>query len=53
MGLDQSGLLPAPSTVIDRYWGKNYGEDAEQTLRDYKKFRTDTKITVVGEEGRQ
>jgi len=28
---------------------KNYNEDVEQTYRDYKKFRTDTKITVVGE----
>jgi hypothetical protein len=28
---------------------KNYNEDVEQTFRDYKKFRTDTKITVVGE----
>jgi hypothetical protein len=27
---------------------KNYIEDVEQTFRDYKKFRTDTKITVVG-----
>ncbi len=25
---------------------KNYNEDVEQTFRDYKKFRTDTKITV-------
>jgi hypothetical protein len=25
---------------------KNYNEDLEQTFRDYKKFRTDTKITV-------
>jgi len=29
---------------------KNYDEDIEQTFRDYRKFRTDTKITVVGEE---
>ena len=29
---------------------KSYDEDVEQTYRDYKKFRTDTKITVVGEE---
>jgi hypothetical protein len=29
---------------------KSYDEDIEQTYRDYKKFRTDTKITVVGEE---
>jgi len=28
---------------------KNYREDIEQTFRDYKKFRTDSKITVVGE----
>jgi hypothetical protein len=28
---------------------KNYNEDVEQTYSDYKKFRTDTKITVVGE----
>jgi len=28
---------------------KNYDEDVEQTFRDYKKFRADTKITVVGE----
>jgi hypothetical protein len=28
---------------------KNYDVDVEQTFRDYKKFRTDTKITVVGE----
>jgi hypothetical protein len=32
---------------------KNYDEDVEQLYRDYKKFRTDTKITVVGEENRQ
>ncbi len=25
---------------------KNYNEDVEQTFRDYKKFRTDTKITM-------
>jgi len=31
---------------------KSYDEDIEQTYRDYKKFRTDTKITVVGEENR-
>jgi len=29
---------------------KSYDEDIEQTYRDYKKFRTDTKITVVGEQ---
>jgi len=29
---------------------KNYREDVEQTFRDYKKFRTETKITVVGEQ---
>ncbi len=28
---------------------KNFNEDLEQTYRDYKKFRADTKITVVGE----
>ena len=28
---------------------KNFDEDLEQTFRDYKKFRTDTKFTVVGE----
>ncbi|MGA8539295.1 MAG: hypothetical protein WB566_07325 [Terriglobales bacterium] len=28
---------------------KSYDDDVEQTYRDYKKFRTDTKITVVGE----
>ncbi|MFY9559129.1 MAG: hypothetical protein WAQ52_02745 [Terriglobales bacterium] len=28
---------------------KNFNEDVEQTYRDYRKFRTDTKITVVGE----
>ena len=28
---------------------KNYREDVEQSFRDYKKFRTETKITVVGE----
>jgi hypothetical protein len=28
---------------------KNASEDIEQTFRDYKKFRTDTKFTVVGE----
>lgn len=28
---------------------KNFNEDIEQTYRDYKKFRTDTKFTVVGE----
>jgi len=32
---------------------KNYIEDVEQTFRDYKKFRTDTKITVVGVESRE
>jgi hypothetical protein len=32
---------------------KNYDDDVEQTYRDYKKFRTDTKITIVGEENRQ
>jgi hypothetical protein len=28
---------------------KNYREDVEQTFRDYKKFRTESKITTVGE----
>jgi hypothetical protein len=28
---------------------KGYDDDVEQTFRDYKKFRTDTKMTVVGE----
>ncbi|MGA3090532.1 MAG: hypothetical protein ABSD75_18115 [Terriglobales bacterium] len=32
---------------------KSYDDDVEQTYRDYKKFRTDTKITVVGEEDRE
>ncbi|MGO9978431.1 MAG: hypothetical protein ACLPH5_04405 [Candidatus Sulfotelmatobacter sp.] len=32
---------------------KSYDEDIEETYRDYKKFRTDTKITVVGEESRE
>ncbi len=31
---------------------KNFNEDVEEVYRDYKKFRTDTKITVVGEESR-
>ena len=29
---------------------KNFDVNVEQTYRDYKKFRTDTKITVVGED---
>jgi hypothetical protein len=29
---------------------KSYDEDVEQTFRDYKKFRTDTKMTVNGEQ---
>jgi hypothetical protein len=29
---------------------KNYDDDVEQTYHDYKKFRTDTKMTVVGDE---
>jgi hypothetical protein len=29
---------------------KSYDEDVEQTYRDYKKFRTDTRITVIGEQ---
>ncbi len=32
---------------------KGVDEDIEQTYRDYKKFRTDTKITVVGEDNRE
>jgi hypothetical protein len=32
---------------------KSYDEDVEDVYRDYKKFRTDTKITVVGEENKQ
>jgi hypothetical protein len=28
---------------------KSYDEDVEQTYRDYRKFRTDTKMTVIGE----
>jgi hypothetical protein len=28
---------------------KGFNADVEQTFRDYKKFRADTKITVVGE----
>jgi hypothetical protein len=28
---------------------KTYREDVQQTFRDYKKFRTDSKITVLGE----
>jgi hypothetical protein len=30
---------------------KSYNLDVEQTYRDYKKFRTDTKVTLVGEDG--
>ena len=29
---------------------KSYDEDVEQIYRDYRKFRTDTKITVIGEQ---
>jgi hypothetical protein len=29
---------------------KSYDEDVEQTYRDYKKFRADSKITVIGEQ---
>ncbi len=29
---------------------KSYDDDVEQTYRDYKKFRTATKVTVIGEE---
>ena len=32
---------------------KNINADVDQTFRDYKKFRADSKITVVGEEVRQ
>jgi hypothetical protein len=32
---------------------KNINEDVDVTYRDYKKFRTDTKITLVGEESRE
>jgi hypothetical protein len=32
---------------------KNFDEDMDIAYRDYKKFRTDTKITVVGEESRE
>jgi hypothetical protein len=32
---------------------KSYDEDVDQTYRDYKKFRTHTKMTVIGEETRQ
>jgi hypothetical protein len=28
---------------------KGYRDDVEQTYRDYKKFKADTKITVMGE----
>ena len=31
---------------------KNFNEDVDETFRDYKKFRTDSKITVMGEENR-
>jgi len=31
---------------------KGYDVDVDHAFRDYKKFRTDTKITVVGEESR-
>jgi hypothetical protein len=29
---------------------KSYDEDVDQTYHDYKKFRTDTRITVIGEQ---
>jgi hypothetical protein len=29
---------------------KSFNEDVDQTYRDYKKFRTDTKMTVIGEQ---
>lgn len=32
---------------------KTYREDVDQTFHDYKKFRADSKITVLGEENRQ
>ena len=32
---------------------KNYREDIDQTFRDYKKFRADSKITVLGEANRE
>ena len=32
---------------------KSYDEDVELTFKDYKKFRAETKITVVGEETRK
>jgi hypothetical protein len=32
---------------------KSINADVDQTFRDYKKFRTDSKITVVGEDSRQ
>ena len=32
---------------------KSYDEDVELSYRDYKKFPTATKITVVGEENRE
>jgi len=32
---------------------KAYDEDIELTFHDYRKFRTDTKVTVVGEETRE
>jgi hypothetical protein len=32
---------------------KGYNVDVDQTYRDYKKFRTDTKITVIGEEAHE
>ena len=32
---------------------KNISEDVDVTYRDYKKFRADTKITLVGEESRE
>jgi hypothetical protein len=31
---------------------KSYDEDVDQTYRDYKKFRTHTRMTVIGEETR-
>jgi hypothetical protein len=32
---------------------KGYDVDVDQTFRDYKKFRTKTKMTVIGEEARE
>ena len=29
---------------------KDYHDDVDMTFRDYKKFRSETKITVIGEQ---